>query len=80
MPRIEDNEEILETGQRYGIMEGERMVSGQKRICFCWGNTHAWCEHRFLPYCLIIMYPIIYLLGYYSGYISNCNYDNSFSS
>ena len=40
MPKAEDNEELLETGQRYGIMEDERRVSGQKRICFCWGYTH----------------------------------------
>ena len=73
MPRVEDNEEILETGQRYGLMEDERIVSGQKRFCFCWGYTHAWCEHRFLPFCLIMMYPIVYLMGFYSGFTSNCN-------
>jgi len=71
MPRAEDNEVLLESGQRHGLMEDERRMSGQKRICFCWGYTHSWCEHRFLPYCLIIMYPIVYLMGYYSGFISN---------
>ena len=72
MPRAEENEEFLETRQRYGIMEDERSMSGQKRICFCWGYTHAWCEHRFLPFCLIMMYPIVYLMGFYSGFTSNC--------
>ena len=73
MPRAEDNKESLETGQRYGLMEGERSVSGQKRICFCWGYTQSWCENRFIPFCLIILYPVIYILGFYSGFTSNCN-------
>ena len=30
-----DNEG-LESGQRYGLMEDERAVSGGKRICFCY--------------------------------------------
>ena len=63
--------DYLEYGQRHGLMENERAVSGQKRICFCWGYTHAWCKHRFMPFCLVIMYPLVYLLGYYSGSISN---------
>ena len=77
MPKAEDNEEFLETGQRYGLMEDERHVSGQKRICFCWGYTHAWCGNRFIPFCLIIMYPILYLMGFYSGYTSNCVYNST---
>ena len=77
MPRAEDNEEFLETGQRHGLMEDERSMSGQKRICFCWGYTHTWCGHIFLPFCLIIMYPIVYLMGFYSGYTSNCVYNST---
>ena len=77
MPRVEDNEEFLETGQRYGLMEDERRVSGQKRICFCWGYTHAWCGNIFIPFCLIIMYPIVYFMGFYSGYTSNCVYNST---
>ena len=77
MPMAEGNEEFLETGQRYGLMEDERFISGVKRICFCYGYTRNWCENRFLPYFLIFMYPIVYLIGYYSGYISNCICDGA---
>ena len=77
MPKAEDNE--LENGQRYGLMEGERSISGQKRICYCLGYTQGWCEHRFLPYFLLVMYPIVFLIGYYSGYISNCICSNGSS-
>ena len=92
MPKAEDNEEhvatptepwsprenidSLESGQRYGLMEDERTISGQKRICFYYGYTRSWCENRCLPCFLVIMYPIIAGLGYYSGYISNCICDN----
>ena len=80
MPKAEDDIELysdLESGQRYGILEDERIVSGCKRICFCYGYTLSWCEHRFLPYFIIFMYPMVYLIGYYSGYISNCICDGS---
>ena len=70
-PLYGGNRDNLEYGQRHGLMEDERAVSGQKRICFCWGYTHAWCKHRFMPFCLVIMYPLVYLMGYYSGSISN---------
>ena len=72
MPKAENNEDILESGQRYGIMENERSISGQKRFCYCWGYTRSWCENRFLPWFLVLMYPIVYLMGFYSGFISNC--------
>ena len=74
MPKAEDNEEFLtypETGQRHGIMDNELAASGQKRLCYCLGYTHGICDKWFIPYCIILMYPIIYLLGYYSGFISN---------
>ena len=91
MPKAEDNEnenpssepwsysgnrDFLEYGQRHGLLEDERTVSGLKRICSCYGYTRSWCEHRFLPYLLLGMYPTIYLIGYYSGYISNCICEN----
>ena len=48
MPKAEDDIEPysdLESGQRYGILEDERIVSGCKRICFCisikWRNTKS---------------------------------------
>ena len=93
MPRAEPDEEhvvssneprepgrdLLESGQRYGLMEDERSISGQKRICYCLGYTQGWCERRFLPYFLLVMYPIVFLIGYYSGYISNCICENGSS-
>ena len=78
MPRASGpGQEDLEYGQRHGLMEDERAVSGIKRICYCLGYTHGWCEHRFLPLCLIFMYPLVYLIGYYSGFYSNHDYDGS---
>ena len=72
MPRASGpGQEDLEYGQRYGLMEDERTISGQKRICFCYGYILKWCEYKFLPYCLVFMYPIIFLMGFYSGLYSN---------
>ena len=71
------DETSIDMGQRHGLSEGERAISGQKRICFCVGYTQGLCKHRFLPYFLIFMYPMVYLIGYYSGYISNCICDGS---
>ena len=70
MPRAEEDDH-LESGQRYGLMEDERSISGQKRICFCVGYTQGLCKNRILPYFVICMYPIVYLIGYYSGFTSN---------
>ena len=66
------DETSIDMGQRHGLSEGERAISGQKRICYCYGRICAWCEHRFMPFCLVIIYIIVYLIGYYSGFISNC--------
>ena len=93
MPKAENNEEhvttslepwsprenidSLESGQRYGLMEDERTISGQKRICFCYGYMLRWCEYKFLPYCLVLMYPIVFCMGFYSGLDSNCVYNQS---
>ena len=71
------DENHLESGQRYGLMEDERSISGQKRICFCYGYMLKWCEYKFLPYCLVLMYPIMFLMGFYSGLDSNCVYNQS---
>ena len=87
MPRAEDNEErvasaeegwdmsgnrdFLEYGQRHGLLEDERRVSGCKRICFCYGND-SWRASNIIIFILIIFYPIVYIIGYYSGNISNC--------
>ena len=48
-----DNED-LESGQRYGLMENERIMSGCKRFCFCYGFTLSWCEYKFIPYFLML--------------------------
>ena len=85
MPKAEINEHVvsspepwdlsgerdfLEYGQRHGLLEVERTVSGLKRICFCYGKTERWCK-AFLPCFLLTMFPTVYLLGYYSGFVSN---------
>ena len=62
----------LEYGQRYGLMEDERVMSGCKRICFCYGFLQSrFDRYCFLPImsCLIL---IVYIIGFYSGYASNC--------
>ena len=74
MPKAEDELEHgheLEHGQRYGLMEDERSISGQKRICYCWGYTLRVVDHNCWALFVVIMYPLMYLLGYYSGFISN---------
>ena len=71
------DDNYLESGQRYGLMEDERSVSGQKRICFCYGYIMKWCEYKCLSYCLILMYPILFLMGFYSGLYANCDYGGS---
>ena len=87
MPKADNNEEqratsiepwdlsgdrdFLEYGQRHGILEQERNLSGLKRICFCYGYTERRCKD-FLPCFILLMYMIIYLIGYYSGYKSQC--------
>ena len=73
MPKAEGSgKEDHEFGQRYGLMEDERAISGQKRICFCYGYTLSWCEYKFIPYFLLLMYPIVFIMGFYSGFNSNC--------
>ena len=79
MPRAEENDH-LETYQRHGISEDERVYSGCKRIysCYDWMNVKF---HRWGWLCFIIaLYPIVYLFGYYSGYISHCICDYNGSS
>ena len=82
MPRAEDSNDNLEeeyhrAEQIYGLSGEESQLSGCKRRCFCCGYTLSWCEYRFLPYFMIFMYLIIFCIGYYSGYISNCLCDGS---
>lgn len=79
MPRAEDND--LEYGQRHGLMDDERVISGRKRICYCLGYTQGVCDKCFLPYFPFVlswlcMVPVVYLLGYYYGYISNHHCDD----
>ena len=74
---LSGNRDFLEYGQRHGLLEDERTVSGLKRICFCYGYTRSWCENRFLPCFLVIMYPIVFGMGYYNGINSNCLYHGS---
>ena len=70
MRRVEDND--LETSQRHGLLEEERSLSGCKRICYLRGliegKTKKWCWLIILS----ILYPIVYIIGYYSGSINNC--------
>ena len=72
MPKASDNEGLLESGQRHGLMEGERSISGQKRICFCYGQLCGrlgrWCP----IWIITISFPIVYVIGFYSGLESNC--------
>ena len=81
MPRAEDDEtagvttlenDDLESGQRYGLMEDERAVSGEKRIWSCCCQLLV----KFEKHCLIPLFTclflIVYIIGYYSGYASNC--------
>ena len=83
MPKAEENDsssvepwsyhgdrDYLEYGQRHGLLETERSISGLKRICFCYGYIERKLN-QCLPCFLVCMYPIVYLLGYYSGFISN---------
>ena len=94
MPKADNNEghrettidtawkenDTLESGQRYGLMENERIMSGCKRICFCYGYTLSWCEYKCIPYFLLFMYPIVFIMGFYSGLNSNCHYNSSNST
>ena len=71
------NNEDLESGQRYGLMENERVMSGCKRFCFCYGYTLSWCEYKCIPYFLLFMYPIVFIMGFYSGRNSNCPFNTT---
>ena len=70
MPRAEET--VLETLQSYGLIEEEPPLSGCKRICYLGG----WIEEMAKKWCwliiLITSLPIIYVIGYYLGSISNC--------
>ena len=63
VPRVESNEN-LETYQRHGIQEEERVIAGCKRIYNLCGWIHANCW----LIGLITLYPTVYLLGYISNY------------
>ena len=70
MPKAENNDELLESGQRHGLMEDERSISGQKRFCFCYGQLCGKLE-RWCPI-WIMLCPIGVILGFYAGLESNC--------
>ena len=83
MPRADEHQETtpdavvlendnLESGQRYGLMEDERAVSGEKRIWSCCCQLLVKFERRCLIPLLICLFLIVYIIGYYSGYASNC--------
>ena len=72
MPKAEDNEELLESGQRHGLMEDERFISGQKRICFCYGQICGKFGRWWPVLGLTLLFPIVYIMGFYSGFQSNC--------
>ena len=67
----------LESGQRYSLMENERIMSGCKRVCFCYGYILSLCEYKFIPYFLLFMYPIVFTMGFYSGRNSNCPFNTT---
>ncbi len=77
MPRTDNGH--LETYQRHGILEEERVHSGCKRMCYSWGwmnrFIHKWCWIS-LP---LALYPVVFAIGYYSGYNSHqpCDYEGS---
>ena len=93
MPKAENNEEhvvssdepwslrgdrdFLEYGQRHGLLEDERIVSGGKRICSCYGYTLRVIDRNCWIFFLNMMYPLLTLFGFYAGYISNCDCDGS---
>ena len=80
MPKAENEEDTyrgienddLESGQRYGLMEDERAMSGCKRICFAYG----FLQSRFEKHCLLpiisCLFLLVYIIGFYSGVQSNC--------
>ena len=83
MPRAEEHQEPtpdavvlendeLESGQRYGLMEDERAHSGCKRICFSYGQLCGKLSKWYPIWIIMLAYPIVYILGFYSGYASNC--------
>ena len=88
MPRAEDNEEhvssegwaqgygFFEDGQRHGLYDDERRISGCKRICYCYGRIQGYCQ-KYIIFILMISYMIVYIIGYYSGVITNCLYEGS---
>ena len=69
----------LESGQRYGLMEDERAVSGEKRICSTYGSLQG----KFKRHCLIplfmCLFIVTYIIGFYSGYASNCSCNTTFT-
>ena len=74
---LRGDRDFLEYGQRHGLLEDERIVSGGKRICFCYGYTLRVIDHNCWSLFLTLMYPLMFLFGFYSCYVSNCDCDGS---
>tara|TARA_B100001094_G_C18168474_1_gene793621 strand:+ start:1571 stop:1831 length:261 start_codon:yes stop_codon:yes gene_type:complete len=69
---LSGNRDFLEYGQRHGILEVERYVSGGKRICFCYGFLQKYCFILFH----ICLYIIVLLLGLHLG-LNSCPLNGS---
>ena len=74
---LRGDRDFLEYGQRHGLLEDERIVSGGKRICFCYGYSTSLMYRNCWIFFLTIMYPLMFLFGFYSCYVSNCDCDGS---
>ncbi len=72
MPKAENNDELLESRQRHGLMEDERSISGQKRVCFCYGQLCGKLERWCPIWIMLLLCPIGVILGFYAGLESNC--------
>ena len=72
MPKAEDNEGLLESGQRHGLMEHERSISGQKRMCFCYGQLYRKLEKWCPIWIILFLCPIGIIIGFYAGLEGNC--------
>ena len=90
MPRADEHQETtpdavvlenddLESGQRYGLMENERAVSGEKRICYTYGVLQGKFKRHCLTPLFMCLFIVTYIIGFYSGYASNCLCNTTFT-
>ena len=64
--------------ERFPIYDEEQESSkDNKKICFCRRNISPLMYRNCWIFFLTMMYPLVYLIGFYSGYVSNCDCDGS---